>query len=131
MLYWLEQLTEEIFERLKVDQDEASWWGHTLMSLASFCVSLPLQNGRLAELLVVHFRPEESTSALSRSFPLHPHSDPASVARSLWTAMMRGHSQPTSVDPAGRTPLTWSAHLCMPFRCLSYPSFCDLGPLAL
>eukprot|EP00731_Ephydatia_muelleri_P024747 Em0016g1018a len=59
VLYWLEQLTEEIFERLKVDQDEAS------------C-------------------------------------DPASVARSLWTAMMRGHSQPTSVDPAGRTPLTWT-----------------------
>lgn len=111
VLYWLEQLTEEIFERLKVDQDE---------------------NSRMAELLVVHFHPEESPSALSRSCPLHHQHSPASVARSLWTAMMRGYSGPTSVDPAGRTPLTWTTGIvrlsvvATKFRPLLKSSTCNL-----
>ena len=111
VLHWLEQLTEEIFERLKVDREEASY-----MSLLSTPMPMlhlnPLQNSRLAELLVVHFHPEELPSALSRSCPLPPpqsSSSPASVARSLWTAMMRGHSGVGHVDPAVKTPLTWFA----------------------
>ena len=67
---------------------------------------LALQNGRQAELLTVHFHPEESQSSMSRSVPLHSHDTPT-LLRSVWAAINKGHRTPRSVVPTGSTPLGW------------------------
>ncbi len=62
---------DEVVERLTVDQR---------------------QNQRRAELLTVHFHPEESQTSLSRSIPLRTLV-PAQLVRSAWDAMCRGQTR--------------------------------------
>lgn len=80
--HWLQQLAEEVSERLAVDQRE---------------------HGRRATLMSVGFLPVERRSRiLTRCFPIESL-DPDFIVQRAWTAITKGHSKADSDD----SPLTW------------------------
>ena len=80
--HWLQQLAEEVSERLAVDQRE---------------------HGRRATLMSVGFLPVERRSRiLTRCFPIESL-DPDFIVQRAWTAITKGHSKVDSDD----SPLTW------------------------
>ena len=80
--HWLEQLAEEVSERLAVDQRE---------------------HNRRATLMSVGFLPVERKSRiLTRCFPIE-NLHPGFIVDRAWAAINKGHSKAESDD----SPLTW------------------------
>ncbi len=79
--YWLQQLAEEVSERLSVDQRE---------------------NNRRAGVLSVHYSPIEKKSGLSRCFPLES-TDPAFIVQRAWTAINKGQGR----EDSDENQLSW------------------------
>ena len=112
MLHWLEQLAEEVVERLAIDQKQVSSAQHVVRpcphshQCGMSSLSPLLQYQRCAEVVTVHFHPEDSPSPLSRSIPIRSL-DTGTIVKNAWTAMHRGFPPPKAVDPAGQTALGW------------------------
>jgi hypothetical protein len=80
--HWLQQLAEEVSERLAVDQRE---------------------HNRRATLMSVGFIPVERRSGfLTRCFPIE-NLHPDFIVQRAWAAITKGHSKADSDD----SPLTW------------------------